>query len=107
MRLPTDATLLVSAGLDPALAQVWREEGLPVAHVASEAEMDALATATVVACDRATAAKAAALGFRTFLVGAPPAPEGARCVPLSETLDAARAARARERWKAARAAGRA
>ena len=101
MRLPTDATLIANAA-DPALVEVWREERLPVAAVASEAEMDALPTATVVACDAALAALAAGLGFRTFLVGLTPAPEGARCAALAETLEAARAARARDRWKASR-----
>jgi hypothetical protein len=109
MRLPTDATLLLGEGADPQLARVWREERLPVLTLAGEAaepDLEALATATVLACgDGAVemAALAARMGFRTFLVGET-APEGARAVTLEQALDGARNARARERWKAARTA---
>jgi hypothetical protein len=102
MRLPTDATLLLGEAADPALAQVWREERLPV--VDAGVDLEDLPTATLVVCEPEAAARAAALGFRTFVVGET-APEGARAVSLAETLEAARAARARERWKAARASG--
>ena len=50
------------------------------------------------------AALAAGLGFRTFLVG-DAAPEGARAVTAAQAIEAARGARARERWKAARGSG--
>jgi len=106
MRLPVDATLLLGEGADPALEAAWREERLPVADV--DADLEALSTATVVACGAGaeTAARlAAALGFRTFLVEAAPAGGDVRVVSLAEALEAARGARARERWKAARAQG--
>jgi hypothetical protein len=108
MRLPTDATLLLGEGADPELARAWREERLPVlalAGEAGEADLEALATATVLACGDgaiATAGLAARMGFRTFLVGET-APDGVRAVTLAQALEGARGARARERWKAARA----
>jgi hypothetical protein len=105
MRLPTDATLLLGPGADPELERAWREERLPVrALPCTEAELESLATATLVACGegaREAATLAAALGFRTFLVAQAP-PEGVRSVSLAEALEAARDARARERWKAGR-----
>ncbi len=107
MRLPTDATLLLGPGGDPELERVWREERLPMrALPCTDAELETLATATLVACGegaREAAALAAGLGFRTFLVEAA-APEGVRPVSLAEALEAARNARARERWKAGRSA---
>ncbi len=105
MRLPNDATLILGAGADPALAEVWREESLPVAPLG--ADLETLDTATLVICGEGgeeAAALAANLGFRTFLV-AETAPEGARAVSLAETLAAARNARARERWRASRRSG--
>ena len=105
MRLPADATLLFDDAADPALVAVWRDERLAEAPL--DAELDALPTATLVVCGAdgyAAAARAAALGFRTFLVGET-APEGARAVSLEQAIEAARGARARERWKAARASG--
>jgi hypothetical protein len=108
MRLPTDATLLLGEGADPELARAWREERLPAlafTDAPAEAELEALATATVVVCGDgavATAALAARMGFRTFLIGEA-APEGVRAVTLAQALEGARGARARERWKAARA----
>jgi len=109
MRLPTDTTLLIGPGAEPELEQAWREERLPMlafdADLAGvEAALEAIGTATVVACGEGAAraaAAAAALGFRTFLVGEA-AVEGAATVTASQALDAARQARARERWKAAR-----
>jgi hypothetical protein len=111
MRLPTDATLLIGPGAEPELERAWREERLPVLALEGElagveAALEAIGTATVVACGEGAAeaaAAAAALGFRTFLVGAPAA-EGVVAVSPEQALDAARFARARERWKAARAA---
>src|SRR5947199_3615155 len=104
MRLPTDATLLCGPGAAPELERVWRKERLPVLAIGPklEADLEAMATATVVACGHGgveAAAAAAALGFRTFYVGEAAAPAGARPATLAETLEAARAARARERWK--------
>src|SRR5947209_19386648 len=112
MRLPTDTTLLCGAAAAPELELVWREERLPVLAIGAdgalrEADLEAIGTATVVACGQGgaeAAAAAAALGFRTFYVGEAAAPAGARPATLAETLEAARAARARERWKATRAA---
>ena len=106
MRLPLDSTLLLGAGADPELERVWREERLPLCALpCDEAQMEALGTATVVACGQGAAqaaALAARLGFRTFLVGDGPETEGVRVVTPAQALDAARLARARERWKAAR-----
>jgi hypothetical protein len=106
MRLPTDATLLLGPGADPELERVWREERLPTLTLpCREADLEGLSTATIVACGeggRDAAALAAGLGFRTFLVGDGPAPDGVRLVTLAEALTGARSARARERWKAAR-----
>lgn len=102
MRLPVDTTLLLGQGADPALEAVWREERLPVAAIG--AELEALPTATLVVCGEGgfeAATLAARLGFRTFLVG-DTAPEGARAASVAQTVEAARGARARERWKAAR-----
>jgi hypothetical protein len=99
VRLPTDATLLLSESADPQLERVWREERLPV--LASDADLDGLETATVVTCEEAAARAAASLGFRTFLVGETAA-EGVVTVSLAQAIDAARMARARERWKASR-----
>ncbi len=106
MRLPTDATLLIGEGADPALEAVWREERLPVAEI--DADLESLPTATVVAfgAGAETAARhAAALGFRTFLVDAAPVGDDVYAVSLAVALEAARGARARERWRAARAQG--
>ncbi|HXT08905.1 MAG TPA: hypothetical protein VN715_18455 [Roseiarcus sp.] len=111
MRLPTDATLLIGPGAEPALEQAWREERLPMLALDGdlsgiEATLEAIGTATVVACGEyaaSAAAAAAALGFRTFLVGEAAA-EGVVTVSPRQALDAARLARAIERWKAARAA---
>jgi hypothetical protein len=103
MRLPVDTTLLIGAGADPALEALWREERLPVEPIG--AELEALPTATLVVCGEGgfeAAALAARLGFRTFLIGEA-APEGARAVSAAQALEGARGARARERWKAARA----
>jgi len=109
MRLPTDAILLLGDGADPELGRVWREEQLPLRMLGFDlAELENLETATVVAAGSgaAEAAQAAArLGFRTFLVGEDAAVEGVRSVALAEALAAARGARARERWRAARAVG--
>src|ERR1700684_2845282 len=112
MRLPIDATLLIGDGAAPELVEAWREERLPVLAVdllRLEAELEALDTATVVACGAgaAEAAKLAArLGFRTFLVGGAPAAGGVCVVSAAQALEGARGARARERWKAARAPSR-
>lgn len=103
MRLPTDATLLIGPGAAPELEQVWREERLPVL-TGEWREADLEATATVVVCGEEgarQAAAAAALGFRTFLVGETASP-GVVAITLRQALDAARLARAVERWKAAR-----
>jgi hypothetical protein len=111
MRLPTDATLLLGDGAEPELIEAWREERLPVLAVdllRLEAELEALDTATVVACGAGAAnaaALAARLGFRTFLVGDAPASDEVCVVSLDQALAAARMARARERWKAGRAGG--
>jgi hypothetical protein len=110
MRLPTDATLLCGEGAAPELERIWREERLPVLAIGApfEADLEAIRTATVVVCGQGgveAARFASALGYRTFYVGEPPAPPGVRLASLDETLDAARAARARERWKAARRGG--
>ena len=106
MRLPTDATLLIGPSAEPALEQAWREERLPMLALDGdlagiEAALEAIGTATVVACDENAASAAAALGFRTFLVGEG-ALAGVATVSLNQALEAARFARARERWKAAR-----
>jgi hypothetical protein len=107
MRLPTDATLLLGEGADPELARTWGEERLPVLALGAmlgEADLEALTTATVVACGAGgpqAAALAARLGFRTFLVDGA-APDGACAVTVAQALEGARGARARERWKAAR-----
>jgi hypothetical protein len=110
MRLPTDSTLLLGVGAEPELEQVWREERLPVLALGGdlsgiEAALEGIGTATVVACGQGgaqAAAAAATLGFRTFLVGEAAA-DGVVAVTLAQALEAARVARARERWKAARA----
>ncbi len=108
MRLPTDTTLLIGDGAAPELVEAWREERLPALTIdlgRLEAELERLDTATVVVCGAnaiEAATLAARLGFRTFLVGEAPAPEGAAAVSLDQALEAARMARARERWKAAR-----
>ena len=108
MRLPTDATLLIGEGADPELERVWREQRLPVLPIGSElAGLEAAldATATVVAAGRGAAevaTEAARLGFRTFLVGEVTAVEGVRTASPTEALEAARSARSRERWRAAR-----
>jgi microcystin degradation protein MlrC len=106
MRLPTDATLLIGDGADPELERIWREEELPVTALGFDAaELEDLATATVVVAGRGApeaAAIAARLGFRTFLVDEATAAEGVRSVTLAEALQAGRAARARERWRATR-----
>jgi hypothetical protein len=105
MRLPADSILVLGEGADPTLVEVWREERLAEAPLG--AELDTLPTATLVVCGAGgfeAAALASALGFRTFLVGES-APEGARAVSAAQAIEAARGARARERWKAARAAG--
>jgi hypothetical protein len=109
MRLPTDATLLLGEGADPEIARVWMEERLPALALDAldrlEAGLEALGTATVVACGdgaAAAAALAASFGYRTFLVGEASPAEGVVCVTLAQALEAARLARARERWKAAR-----
>ncbi len=108
MRLPADSILLLGPGADSELERVWREERLAVLSLpCAEADLDALATATVVACGEGSptaATLAAGLGFRTFLVGGGPATEGVRVVSLAQALEAARMARARDRWKAARGA---
>jgi hypothetical protein len=113
MRLPTDTTLLLGEGADPTLEAVWRDERLPIMAIGAdpsglEAKLEAAETATVVACGAgavAAAGLAASLGFRTFLLNAPPSGGDVRAVSLAETLEAARGARARERWKAARSPG--
>ncbi len=107
MRLPPDTALLCAPDAPPELAAVWREERLPIVAAENmEAALDAIgATTLVVAGDAAAAAKAAGLGLRVFYVGDGPAPDGARAATLAEALAAGRNARARERWKAARAAG--
>ena len=108
MRLPTDATLLISDGAAPELVEAWREERLPMLPVdlaRLETALEASNTATVVACGveaAQAAALAARLGFRTFLVGEAPAPGEVCVVSLDQALAAARMARARERWKAGR-----
>jgi len=114
MRLPTDATLLIGPGAEPALEQAWREERLPMLALDGnlagfEAALEAIGTATVVACGEyaaSAAVAAAALGFRTFLVGevlvGEVAAEGVVTISPRQALDAARLARAIERWKAAR-----
>ncbi len=112
MRLPTDATLIIGAGAEPELEQVWGEERLPVVTFGAdlsglEAALEGIGTTTVVACGEGAAdaaAAAAALGFRTFLVGQALDAEGVVTVSPTQALAAARLARARERWKAAREA---
>ncbi len=108
MRLPADTILLLGDGADPELGRVWREEALPLRALGFDlAELENLETATVLAAGNgaAEAAEAAArLGFRTFLVS-DEAVEGVRSVSLAEALVAAKLARARERWRAARAIG--
>jgi hypothetical protein len=105
MRLPPDTVLLCGAEAPPELMAVWTEERLAVLPLPAperlEAALEALGTTTVVVVGEG-AAEAAALGFRVFWLGDGPAPEGVRAVSLAETLAAARLARARERWKAAR-----
>jgi hypothetical protein len=106
MRLPTDTILLLGDDADPELGRVWREEQLPLRALGFDlAELENLETATVVAAGGGAveaAAAAARLGFRTFLVSDDAAVEGVRSVALAEALAAARGARARERWRAAR-----
>jgi hypothetical protein len=109
LRLPADTYLLVAENADASVEDVWREERMPVVTLGAEfgeKDFDALPTATIVVCGEGAqaAAHAARLGFRTFLVG-DSAPDGVRAVSVAETIAAARGARARERWKAARAAG--
>ena len=107
MRLPPDTVLLCGAEAPPELLAVWAEERLAVLPLPApdqlEAALEALGTTTVVVVGDGAAA-AAALGFRVFWIGDEPAPEGVRAVTLAQTLAAARLARARERWKAGRAA---
>jgi hypothetical protein len=103
MRLPADTILITGEGADAELLRVWREEGLAEAALPC-ADLDALPTATLVICGAGgfeAAALAASLGFRTFLVGEAAPPE-TRAVSAAEAVDAARTARARERWKASR-----
>src|SRR6185437_16183442 len=97
MRLPTDATLLIGPGAEPALEQAWREERLPMLALdgdlaGMEAALEAIGTATVVVCGEGAAeaaAAAAALGFRTFLVGEA-VTEGVVAVSPAEALEATR-----------------
>jgi len=105
MRLPPDTVLLCGAPAPPELLAVWAQERLTTLPLPAperlEAALEALGTTTVVVVGDG-AAQAAALGFRVFWLGEGPAPEGARAATLADTLAAARNARARERWKAAR-----
>ena len=125
MRLPTDAALIVideaSAGV---LIEVWREERLPLFQPGAkpggafadgelEAALDAIGATTLVICgtafDDPTLQAATSLGYRVFLLGDEPGAfdiggEAARVATLEMALAAARRARARERWKAARRA---
>jgi len=129
MRLPADAALIVVDAPPPtedaitALLTVWREEGLPVFHVAAQADsafvdtgleaaLDAIGATTLVVCGNAldaTVRDAAGLGYRVFLVADAHAPALARqhgeyaAVVSSETaLEAGRRAKARLRWRAQR-----
>lgn len=112
MRLPTDTTLLLGPGSELLLEQVWREERLPVLSLdpgleGLERALEAIGATTVVTCGQSAAAVAAAtagLGFRTFCVGQAAGAENVVAVSLRQAIDAARGARARERWKAARLA---
>ena len=105
MRLPPDTVLLCGAVAPPDLLTVWAEERLTVLPLPAperlEDALEALGTTTVVVVGDGAAA-AAALGFRVFWIGEDPAPEGVKAVTLAQTVAAARLARARERWKAAR-----
>jgi hypothetical protein len=105
---------LIGDDADPRLEHVWHEERLPIVSLAAgleqlETNLETIGTATVVACGlrgAEAAALAAKLGFRTFLIGEHWAPNGARLANLSEVLEAGRAARSRERWKASRSVER-
>ncbi len=105
MRLPPDTVLLCGAPAPPELLEVWAQERLTTLPLPAperlEAILEALGATTVVVVGEG-AAQAAALGFRVFWLGDGPAPAGARACALAETVAAARLARARERWKAAR-----
>lgn len=107
MRLPPDTVLLCGDEAPPDLLAVWVEERLAVLVLPAverlEAALEALGTTTVVVVGDGASA-AASLGFRVFWLGEGPAPEGVRAVTLADTIVAARLARARERWKASRAA---
>ncbi len=112
MRLPTDAILAIAEGADDELAAVWREERLPVLTLSAdaaalEAALEALGATTLVLCGQgaeAAARTAARLGYRVFLIGADPVEgDDVKVVTRAMALAAARLARARERWKAARA----
>jgi len=134
MRLPSDAALIViegSAGADPAaeaviaaLVAAWREERLPVfairagaAFAETERELEGIGATTLVVCGasvEATVRTAAGLGYRAFVVedacwsaGGMRALAGmeAKVVDGATARAAARRARARERWKAARLGG--
>lgn len=128
MRLPTDAALLVldERAAEPLIA-VWREERLVVARVAREslpagadafcdpdleAELDAAGVTTIVVVAEAGSTRLEATlrgaverGYRVFWIGvagAHAAPSEARAVDVETTIAAARRARDRERWRAAR-----
>jgi len=107
MRLPTDSTLLLGPGADPALHEAWLQEGLPVQLLpCAEADLDALPTATIIAAGQGAqeaAGAAARLGFRVFLVGGPAGP-GVGSATVRQILSAASLVRLRERTKAARRA---
>ena len=123
------------AGADPGakamiagLVAAWREERLPVfalrpgdAFAETELELDTVGATTLVICGalakgsvEATLRAFAALGYRVFLVEDACSPasdmralagDDAKVVDGATTLAAARRARARERWKAARRGG--
>jgi hypothetical protein len=114
MRLPADAALIVTdeSNAEPLLA-VWREERLPIFHVNAEdsgdlePSLEAIGATTLVmhgAGVEAIAEAAAAQGFRVFVVADKPTldPGVARTVSVETAVAAARRARFRERWLAAR-----
>ncbi len=111
MRIPTDAVLVIAEGADDELVAVWREERLPTLSLTDDpaalgAALEALGATTIVICGdgaEAAARTAAGIGYRVFQVGEGQGGQGVSIVPRELALAAGRSARARERWKAARA----